>query len=71
MAFENTGSLRKFTFTAYIKITLDDANNPTTAEVEYHFDWNCPENADVSLPTNNMAIYKGTLKKVTSSGSQF
>ena len=57
------------TYTEYIKITLDDANNPTTAGVEYHFKLYAPAYAAYPGYSDTVAaIYQGTLNKVTSSG---
>ena len=63
------GTESETTYTAYIKITLDDANNPTTATVEYRLDFNCPAYAAAGMSATFTAIYGGTLDKVASSGS--
>ena len=65
------GTESETTYTAYIKITLDDANNPTTATVEYRLDFNCPAYAaaGAGMSATFTAIYGGTLDKVVSSGS--
>ena len=60
----------KSIFTAYIKITLDNANNPTTATVEYHFKlYSSAYAADPGHSDTVIAIYEGTLNKVTSPSS--
>ncbi len=58
----------KSIFTAYIKITLDDTNNPTTATVEYHFKLYSSEYSYPGRSDTVIARYEGTLNKVTSSG---
>ena len=64
------GTDSETTYTEYIKITLDDANNPTTAGVEYHFKLYVPAYAAYPGYSDTVvAIYQGTLNKVTSSGS--
>ena len=63
------GTDSETTYTEYIKITLDDANNPTTAGVEYHFKLYVPAYAYPGHSDTVVAIYQGTLNKVTSSGS--
>ena len=61
------GTEDETTYTEYVKITLDDANNPTTAEVEYHFKLYSPAYAaDPRYSDTVTAIYEGTLNKVTS-----
>ena len=60
----------KSIFSAYIKITLDDATNPTTAKVEYHLKFYSTEYADDPRYSDTfIAVYEGTLNKVVSSGS--
>ena len=54
------------TFAAYIKITLDNAANPTTATVEYHFKLYSPEYSGSGMSDTVVAVYEGTLNKVTS-----
>ena len=64
------GTESETTYTAYIKITLDDANNPTTAEVEYHLKFYCPAYAaNPGYSDTFIAVYEGTLNKVTSPSS--
>ena len=65
------GTESETTYTAYIKITLDDANNPTTATVEYRLDFNSPAYAaaGAGMSATFTAIYGGSLNKVASSGS--
>ena len=55
------------TYTAYIKITLDDAANPTTATVEYNFKLYSPGYAaNPAYSDTVVAKYEGTLNKVVS-----
>ncbi len=54
------------TFAAYIKITLDNAANPTTATVEYHFKLYSPAYSGSGMSDTVVAVYEGTLNKVTS-----
>ena len=60
----------KSIFSAYIKITLDNAANPTTAKVEYHLKfYSSAYAADQRYSDTFIAVYEGTLnKKVASSG---
>ena len=48
------------TYTAYIKITFDNTDNPTTAKVEYRFKYYCPRSSKYFSDTIT-AIYEGTL----------
>ncbi len=61
---ESTDPDAGITTKEYIKITLDDALNPTTATVIYQMSSSGGE----GFPTMS-AKYEGTLNKVTSSGS--
>ena len=64
------GTESETTYTEYIKIILDDAANPTTAEVEYHLKFYCPAYAvDPNFSDTFTVIYEGTLNKVTSPSS--
>ena len=55
------------TYTAYIKITLDDAANPTTTTVEYNFKLYSPAYAaNPAMSDTVTAKYEGTLNKVAS-----
>ena len=63
------GTDSEATWTEYIKITLDDANNPTTAGVEYHFKLYVPLYGAAGISDTVTAIYEGTLNKVTSPSS--
>ena len=59
----------KSIFSAYIKITLDNANTPTTATVEYHFKLYSSEYSYPGRSDTVIAKYEGSLNKVASSGS--
>ena len=64
------GTESETTYTEYIKIILDDAANPTTAEVEYHLKFYCPAYAaNPGYSDTFIAVYEGTLNKVTSPSS--
>ena len=54
------------TYTAYIKITLDNAANPTTATVEYQFKLYSPAYSGSGVSDTVTAKYEGTLNKVAS-----
>ena len=55
------------TYTVYIKITLDNAANPTTATVEYNFKLYSPGYAaNPAYSDTVVAKYEGTLNKVVS-----
>ena len=57
----------KTIYTTYIKITLDNAANPTTATVEYHFKLYSSGYSGVpGMSDTVVAKYEGTLSKVTS-----
>ena len=62
----SAGTESETTFTAYIKITLDNADNPTTATVEYYFKLYSPEYSGSGMSDTVVAKYEGTLNKVTS-----
>ena len=58
------------TYTEYIKIILDNAASPTTAEIEYHLKFYCPAYAaNPGYSDTVIARYEGTINKFTSSGS--
>ena len=60
------GTESETTYTAYIKITLDNAANPTTATVEYQLKFYCPAYAAAGMSDTFTAKYEGTLNKVAS-----
>ena len=60
------GTESETTHTEYIKITLDNAANPTTAKVEYHLKFYCPAYAASGMSDTFTAKYEGTFNKVTS-----
>ena len=51
------------TFTAYIKITLDNADNPTTATVEYYFKLYSPGYSGSGMSDTVVAKYEGDFTK--------
>ena len=54
------------TYSTSIKITLDNAANPTTATVEYHFKLYSPAYSGSGMSDTFTAKYEGTFNKVTS-----
>ena len=61
------GTESETTHTEYIKITLDNAANPTTAKVEYHLKFYCPAYAAApGMSDTFTAKYEGTFNKVAS-----
>ena len=62
----SAGTESETTYTAYIKITLDNAANPTTATVEYQLKFYCPAYSGSGYSYTFTTKYEGTLNKVAS-----
>ena len=57
------GTESETTYTEYIKITLDNAANPTTAKVDYQLKFYCPAYAASGMSDTFTAKYEGDFTK--------